>query len=58
MTAWRAIEVFLRKSGMTATRFGRDAVGDPRLVHDLRNGRSPGLRMQRRIMNFIAGQEK
>jgi hypothetical protein len=57
MTAYRAIEAFLRKSGMAPTRFGRVVAGDPRLVHDLRRGRAPGARMQRRILDFIAAQE-
>ncbi|MDO7843352.1 hypothetical protein [Sphingomonas immobilis] len=39
---------------MTPTRFGRLAVRDPRLVHDLRNGREPGARMVARIESFLA----
>ena len=35
------IEKYLRASGTPPTRFGREAVGDPRFVLDLRNGRSP-----------------
>ncbi len=35
----RRIERHLRRSGISATRFGRDAINDPRLVHDLRKGR-------------------
>jgi 2,4-dienoyl-CoA reductase-like NADH-dependent reductase (Old Yellow Enzyme family) len=35
----RRIERFLRRHGMSATRFGREAMGDPRFVFDLRNGR-------------------
>lgn len=37
----REVEKFLRRSGVAATRFGREAVGDPRFVFDLRNGRDP-----------------
>lgn len=51
----RRIEKFLRESGMPATRFGRESVGDPRLVADLRNGRSPGMRLCARVEAFIAG---
>jgi hypothetical protein len=36
-----SIEKFLRRSGTPPTRFGREAVGDPRFVLDLRNGREP-----------------
>lgn len=37
----RDVEKFLRQSEVAPTRFGRDAVGDPRFVFDLRNGRDP-----------------
>ena len=53
MTILRRIEQFLHRTGMPATNFGRDAVRDPRLVHDLRNGREPGHRMTRRIEHFM-----
>lgn len=49
----RQIEKFLRETGMRPTRFGRDAVRDPRLVFDMRNGREPGARMQRRVEHFM-----
>jgi hypothetical protein len=35
----RRIERHLRQSGTPPTRFGREAVHDPRFVFDLRNGR-------------------
>jgi hypothetical protein len=35
------IEQYLKQSGTPPTRFGRDAVRDPRFVFDLRNGREP-----------------
>lgn len=37
----REIERFLRSSRIPATRFGREVLGDPRFVFDLRNGREP-----------------
>ena len=37
----REVERFLRQSDVAPTRFGREAVGDPRFVFDLRNGRDP-----------------
>ena len=37
----RKIEVFLRRTGMPPTRFGRLAARDPRFVFDLRDGREP-----------------
>ncbi len=51
------IERFLRRTDMPATRFGRLAAGDPRLVPDLRNGREPRPRMVARIEAFLAAHE-
>lgn len=49
----RSVEIFLRETGMAPTRFGRDSVRDPRIVFDMRNGREPGSRMQRRLHHFM-----
>ncbi|PHP19505.1 hypothetical protein N6H05_00440 [Sphingobium sp. WTD-1] len=49
----RTIEKFLRDHQIAPTRFGRDAVRDPRLVFDLRMGRDPGDRVKRRIEHFM-----
>lgn len=49
----RTIEVYLRRTGMTPTRFGRDAVQDPRLIHDMKRGREPGRAMTERVLAFI-----
>jgi len=49
----RKIEVFLRRTGMPATKFGRLAAHDPRFVLDLRNGREPRSRMQERVEHFM-----
>jgi hypothetical protein len=35
----RRIEQFLEREAMRPTRFGREAVKDPRLISDMRNGR-------------------
>ena len=43
----RKIEVFLRRTRMPATNFGRLAVRDPRFVLDLRNGRTPRARTEK-----------
>jgi hypothetical protein len=53
----RKVEKFLRRTDMPETKFGRLAVGDPRLVRDLRNGREPRSRMVRRIEAFLAAYE-
>ena len=49
----RKIEKFLRTTGMPATKFGRLATHDPRFVLDLRNGRSPRTRTERRVEHFM-----
>lgn len=50
------VENYLRRTGMPPTRFGREAVRDPRFVHDLRRGRTVGDRMLRRVMTYIEGR--
>ena len=50
----KQIEAYLKASGTPATRFGREAVLDPRLVHDMRRGREIGPRVAKRIIAFIA----
>jgi hypothetical protein len=47
------IERHLRRSGTPPTRFGRDALGDPRLVFDLRRGREPRPRVAARISAYL-----
>lgn len=47
------IERHLSDTGVLPTRFGRDAVGDPRLVGDLKNGREPRPETTARILAFI-----
>ena len=49
----REVEKFLRRSDTTPTRFGRDAVGDPRFVFDLRNGRDPRPSTIERVLTFL-----
>jgi hypothetical protein len=53
MTMLRTVEIFLRETGMAPTRFGRDAVRDPRIVFDMRRGREPTARMCRRLDHFM-----
>lgn len=53
MSTLRTIEQFLRRTSMAPTRFGQDAARDPRLVFDLRRGREPTQRMQRRVEHFM-----
>ena len=49
----RTLEEFLERTGFKPTEFGRQAVGDPSLVLNLRRGRSPTLATADRILAFI-----
>ena len=48
------VERYLRKHGIPATKFGRLAVRDLRLVGDLRNGRELRARTLARVEAFLA----
>lgn len=47
------VERYLRQHNMSASRFGRLAARDPRLVSDLRKGRDPSSRTLARIRAFM-----
>lgn len=47
------VERWIRKQNMSASRFGRLAASDPRLVADLRAGRDPSSRTVARIRAFM-----
>ncbi len=47
------IERHLRASGTPPSRFGREATGDPQLVHDLRLGREPRPATVARISAYL-----
>jgi hypothetical protein len=49
----REVEKFIRRSDIAPTRFGREAVGDPRCVFDLRRGRDPRPRTIARVRAFL-----
>lgn len=49
----REIEKCLRAGGIAPTRFGREAVGDPRFVFDLRSGREPRARTIERVRAYL-----
>lgn len=54
------IEAFLkaREADFSASRFGRDAVGDPNFVKDLREGREPRRKTIQRAEEYLLGIEK
>ena len=47
------IEGHLRESRMSATRFGRRAVGGPRFVLDLRAGREPRKQTIEKVEQYL-----
>ncbi len=49
----RDVEKYLKDSNTPAARFGREAMGDPRFVFDLRNGREPRPRTVERVRAFL-----
>ena len=53
----REVEKFLRRSEIAPARFGRDAVGDPRFVFDLRNGRNPRPDTIERVRAYLEGAQ-
>ena len=58
VTLLRAIEVGLERSGMAPSRFGREVVGDPRLVSDLRRGRQLRLDTEARVRGYLSQLER
>ena len=51
------VEHFLHEHDVKPTVFGREAAGDPNFVFDLRNGRSPSLKLAQRVLDFIAARK-
>ena len=49
----REVEKFLPRRDVRPTRFGREAVGDPRFVFDLRNGRDPRPQTVARVRAYL-----
>lgn len=50
----RLVEQFLRETDMPATKFGRLAAHDPRIVLDMRMGRCVRPTTEERLRQFIA----
>ena len=49
----RDVEKFLSASQVTAARFGRDVMRDPRFVFDLRKGREPRRATVRKVRAYL-----
>ena len=54
----RRIELFLRRTRMSPTRFGRLAIRDPRFLDDLRAGRRPRPQTVARVTRWLNVAEK
>lgn len=52
------IERFLRARRMSPTRFGREAVGDPNLIAQLKMGRELRAATRRRIKDYLGEKEE
>ena len=52
------MDAFLERTGVGPTTLGRQAVGDPNLVRELRLGRSPRLALADRILAFIEAYDR
>ena len=53
----RRVEKYLRRTGTPPTRFGREAVGDPRFDSDLRTGREARADTVARVIDFLERHE-
>ena len=49
----RTVEKHLGKKGITAARFGRDALGDPCFVFQLRRGREPRRETVQKVLAYM-----
>jgi 2,4-dienoyl-CoA reductase-like NADH-dependent reductase (Old Yellow Enzyme family) len=58
MYLMRRIERFLQRADMAPTRFGREAIGDPRLVSDMKNGRELRDATIARIQAWLDEEER
>jgi 2,4-dienoyl-CoA reductase-like NADH-dependent reductase (Old Yellow Enzyme family) len=47
------VEEHIKRHRMAPSRFGREAVGDPKFVFDLRDGREVRSRTARRVLDYL-----
>ena len=52
-----AIEQHLAAHDIAASRFGKDVLGDPSFVFDLRSGRQPNLESVNKVLDSIKARE-
>jgi hypothetical protein len=53
----RWIEYHLKRTGVSATRLGREAANDPRIVFDLRAGRKLGAELEERLAAWLDARQ-
>lgn len=51
------VETFIAKKGITPTRFGKEYVGDPMFVFQLREGREPKTKLRARVLTAISREK-
>jgi hypothetical protein len=51
------IDAFLARHGMAESRLGRDATGEPNLIASIRGGRSPTLKILRKLADFMVAHD-
>jgi hypothetical protein len=51
------IDAYLRRTRTPPTRFGRDAMGDPHFVLNLRDGRQPRVSTAERVHRYLDERE-
>jgi len=47
------VDAYLAATGMSASKFGKEAVGDPNFVGDLKGGREPRTKTRDRALAFM-----
>jgi tRNA-dihydrouridine synthase len=52
------IEAFIERYEVRATVLGRDSIGDPNLVFDLRNGRELREATRNRVLSYMQDMER
>jgi hypothetical protein len=51
------VETYLRLTRTSPARFGRDALGDPNFVFDLKEGRQPRATTRGRVLAYITRRQ-
>jgi hypothetical protein len=55
---YRRINLYLRESGTSATSFGLDSAGDPKLVFDIRRGRKVRRPLRTKLLRYLQQAER